>query len=71
MAKEKLDLRSLSDLDIKSRIDEEESRLKKLKFSHAVSPLENPLTIRHLRKELARLKTEVRRRQLLAEAAQV
>lgn len=70
MAKEKLDLRSLSDLDIKSRIDEEESRFKKLKFSHAVSPLENPLTIRHLRKELARLKTEVRRRQLLADAAQ-
>jgi large subunit ribosomal protein L29 len=69
MAKEKLDLKSLSDLDIKSRIDEEESRLKKLKFSHAVSPLENPLTIRHLRKELARLKTEVRRRQLAAQQA--
>lgn len=69
MAKEKLDLKSLSDLDIKSRIDEEESRLKKLKFSHAVSPLENPLTIRHLKKELARLKTEVRRRQLAAQQA--
>lgn len=64
MAKEKLDLNNLSGHDLESRIAEDELRLKKLRFSHAVSPLENPLDIRSLRREIARLKTERRARQL-------
>jgi large subunit ribosomal protein L29 len=32
-------------------------RLKKLEFAHAISPLENPMSIRALRKDVARLKT--------------
>lgn len=64
MAKEKLDLNNLSDHDLESRIAESELRLKKLKFTHAVSPLENPLDIRALRREIARLKTEKRQREL-------
>lgn len=43
--------------DLKSRIQEDELRLKKLEFAHAITPLENPMTIRSLRKELARMKT--------------
>jgi len=39
-------------------------RLKKLEFAHAISPLENPMSIRSLRKDIARLKTELRSRQL-------
>lgn len=65
MAKEeKLDLNNLSDHDLESRISESELRLKKLKFTHVVSPLENPLNIRSLRREIARLKTEQRYREL-------
>jgi large subunit ribosomal protein L29 len=64
MAKEKLDLKNLSEVDLQSRIDEEELRLKKLKFTHAISPVENPLSIRELRRDIARLKTELRRREL-------
>jgi large subunit ribosomal protein L29 len=64
MAKEKLDLNNLSEHDLETRIAESELRLKKLRFSHAVSPLENPLNIRSLRREIARLKTEQRERQL-------
>jgi len=59
--------RSLKDLnvnDLGARIKEDEVRLKKLEFAHAISPLENPMSIRSLRKDLARLKTEVKRRQL-------
>lgn len=59
--------RSLKDLnvsDLTARIKEDEVRLKKLEFAHAISPLENPMSIRSLRKDLARLKTEVRKRQL-------
>ena len=43
--------------DLKSRIQEDELRLKKLEFAHAISPLENPMSIRSLRKDVARLKT--------------
>jgi large subunit ribosomal protein L29 len=64
MAKEKLDLNNLSDHDLESRIAESVLRLKKLKFSHVVSPLENPQNIRSLRREIARLKTAQRARQL-------
>lgn len=64
MAKEKLELNNLSDHDLDSRIVESELRLKKLKFTHVVSPLENPLDIRELRREVARLKTERRYREL-------
>jgi len=57
-------LKDISEADLKARIGEDELRLKKLEFAHAISPLENPMSIRSLRKELARLKTELRKRQL-------
>ncbi len=46
--------------DLKARIQEDELRLKKLEFAHAISPLENPMSIRDLRRDVARLKTELR-----------
>ncbi|MES1223345.1 MAG: 50S ribosomal protein L29 [Bacteroidota bacterium] len=55
-------LKDFSDSDLKSRIKEDELRLKKLEFAHAISPLENPMSIRALRKDLARLKTELNKR---------
>lgn len=58
------DYRSLDDQSLSAKIGEEEVRLKKLHFSHAVNPIENPLTIRHLRRTIARMKTEQRRRAL-------
>ena len=50
-------LKDLSEVDLKARIQEDELRLKKLEFAHAISPLENPMSIRALRKDLARQKT--------------
>ena len=50
-------LKDLNDVDLKARIQEDELRLKKLEFAHAISPLENPMSIRSLRKDIARLKT--------------
>lgn len=58
------DLRSLDNDALNSRIQEEEIRLKRLKFSHAVNPIENPLSIRQFRRTIARIKTEQRRRAL-------
>ena len=57
-------LKDISEPDLKARIQEDEMRLKKLEFAHAISPLENPMSIRDLRKDVARLKTELRKRQL-------
>jgi len=57
-------LRSMSEEDLKNRIAEDELRIKKLKFAHSVSPLENPMSIRDLRKDLSRAKTELQKRVL-------
>jgi large subunit ribosomal protein L29 len=60
-------VKSLSDMneaDLRARIQEDELRLKKLEFAHAISPLENPMSIRDLRKDVARLKTALRKRQI-------
>ena len=65
-------LRSIKEMnaaDLTSRIQEDELRLKKLIFAHAVSPLENPMTIRGVRKDLARLKTELKNKQSQAKEA--
>ena len=44
----------------------EKERLVKLKMSHAVSPLENPLSIKFARKEVARIMTELSKRKHLS-----
>lgn len=59
-------IQSLNEADLKARIQEDELRLKKLEFAHAISPLESPVTIRGLRREIARLKTELRKKQVEA-----
>jgi large subunit ribosomal protein L29 len=50
-------IQGLNESDLQARIKEDELRLKKLEFTHAISPLENPMSIRALRKDIARLKT--------------
>ncbi|HZF64371.1 MAG TPA: 50S ribosomal protein L29 [Chitinophagaceae bacterium] len=62
----KKSIEGLSEQDLQARVREDEMRLKKLEFAHALSPLENPMNIRNLRRELARLKTELRKKQLSA-----
>lgn len=60
-------LKSLAGLnvqDLQARIQEDEQRLKKLEFAHGISPLENPMSIRGLRREIARLKTELKKKEL-------
>lgn len=54
----------MNEQDLRARLQEDQLRLKKLEFAHAISPLENPMTIRGLRRDIARLKTELRKKQL-------
>jgi len=55
-------IRELSTSELKERLEVEKKQLLKLKFNHAVSPLENPMKIQAYKKTVARLETEVRAR---------
>ena len=57
-------IKELSSNELGERLVEENAVLTKLKLNHAVSPLENPLKITHSRKTVARLKTEIRKREI-------
>jgi len=57
-------LNGLNEEDLKAKIQEDELRMKKLSFAHAISPLENPQSIRSLRRDIARLKTALKKKQL-------
>lgn len=54
----------MSEQELTARIQEDELRLKKLEFAHAITPLESPMTIRALRKDLARLKTILQKKRM-------
>jgi len=57
----------LSTPELKERLMEEQLQLSKLVLNHAVSPIENPNKIKEQRKTVARLKTEIRKRELTAQ----
>ncbi|HBB57761.1 MAG: 50S ribosomal protein L29 [Chitinophagales bacterium] len=56
-------IHGMNEQDLRARLSEDQQRLKKLEFAHAISPLENPMTIRGLRRDIARLKTEIKLKQ--------
>ena len=64
-------VRSLEVDDMEAKVKSIEEELFNLRFRNAMKQLENPLEIRNLRKDLARLKTVIRQHQLVkaAEAA--
>lgn len=50
-------IKSLSVSELQEQINDGEKTLQRLKFSHRLTPLENPMQIRGLRKQIARLYT--------------
>ena len=48
--------------EVIARVSEEKTNLTKLKFAHAVSAIENPMRITKVRKDIARLNTELTKR---------
>ncbi|MCC7402451.1 MAG: 50S ribosomal protein L29 [Chitinophagaceae bacterium] len=56
-------IHGMNEMDLKARLQEDQQRLKKIEFAHSISPLENPMSIRGLRKDIARLKTELKKRE--------
>ena len=56
-------IQGLNESDLIAKIKEDEVRMKKIQFAHSISPLENPVSIRGLRRDIARLKTELKKKQ--------
>ena len=57
-------IKELSTADLQERLAQMEKEYLQLKVNHAVSPLDNPAKITADRKMIARVKTELRRREL-------
>ncbi|HOZ14403.1 MAG TPA: 50S ribosomal protein L29 [Tenuifilaceae bacterium] len=58
------EIRELTIKEIEERIENEKSQLLKLRLNHSISPLDNPMKITETRKNIARLNTILRQRNL-------
>jgi len=58
------EIKELTDKEIQERIQLEKETLTRLNMNHAVSPLDNPMKIKETRKNIARLQTIKRQREL-------
>ncbi|MBD5335266.1 MAG: 50S ribosomal protein L29 [Duncaniella sp.] len=54
----------VSTQDLRDRLAEMEKDYTQLTINHAISPLDSPAKITHARKAIARVKTELRQREL-------
>jgi large subunit ribosomal protein L29 len=60
------EITQMSVSEIQEQLKEVKGQLTKLELNHTVSPIENPLKIRSTRRSIARLQTELRKRELAA-----
>lgn len=58
------EIRELATADLAERIDTEVANYNNMKFNHNISPLEDNSQIKKLRRDIARMKSELRQRDL-------
>ncbi|NQY67613.1 MAG: 50S ribosomal protein L29 [Flavobacteriales bacterium] len=58
------EIRELGTEEVRERLEITEETMVKMKLNHAVSPLENPMTLKDNRRTIARLQTELTKRAL-------
>ncbi len=63
-SKKYIELQEFTEDELKNELTETMSQYKKLQFDHALRGLENPIALREVRRDIARLNTEVRNREL-------
>ena len=67
MASEKFkQLQDMSDADLRTELEGTLTQYQRLRFDHVIKGLENPIGLRDIRRDIARLRTEVRKRELAA-----
>ena len=58
------EVRELETKDLVERIEAEVAKYNQMKLNHSITPLENPSQIKAVRRDIARMKTELRQREL-------
>lgn len=58
------EITELADKDLREKLEQTEAALNQMKLNHQVTPLENPSTIKATRRNIARMKTVLRQREL-------
>lgn len=58
------EVRNLTGEELEHQLAESKVKLQRLRFNHTITPLENPNVLGETRKYIARIKTELRKRQL-------
>ncbi|MBP1641284.1 MAG: 50S ribosomal protein L29 [Bacteroidota bacterium] len=57
------EIKELSVKELQERLDNDKAILSRLKLNHTISPLDNPMQIRDVRKQIARVATELKLRE--------
>ncbi len=58
------EIKALADKDLREKVENAEAALSQMKLNHNITPLENPSQIKAARRDIARMKTELRMREL-------
>ncbi len=58
------EVKELETKDLVEKIDNAQEKLQNMKLTHSISPLENPSQIKAIRRDIARMKSELRQREL-------
>ena len=61
-----VDIHNMTDAELGKKLKELKSELFNLRFRHASGQLENPLSIRTCKRDIAKVNTEIRARELKA-----
>ncbi|NND35149.1 MAG: 50S ribosomal protein L29 [Saprospiraceae bacterium] len=65
-SKKSLELKEFTLEDLRSELAETQAQYQKMKFDHATKGLENPLALREVRRDVARMKSEIRNREIVS-----
>ena len=57
------EVKSLNIKELRERVEAETVTLQQMKINHSISPLDSPAKIKQLRRTVARLKTELHKRE--------
>ncbi|MBK9103145.1 MAG: 50S ribosomal protein L29 [Saprospiraceae bacterium] len=64
--KKYIEIGEMSETDLKAELTQINVQYQKLRFDHTIKGLDNPLTLRNIKRDIARLQTEIRRREVAA-----
>ncbi|MDW5287760.1 50S ribosomal protein L29 [Formosa undariae] len=58
------EIKELSTAELQEKLGETKKSYSDLKMAHAISPLENPIQLRNVRRDVAKIATEITKREL-------